>query len=197
MEYSESGLATLAATPLSAAILLGLGLLSLLAGADSAGSRLVDLPLDTAEVAPLGLVLGGRVLSAGLNPGTSFMKGGAIRAFPICFSSFVSLKELLLLWDLLLERLRSLAFLLSSSLARACVSNLICDSSLPWSHLFVGSPATSFSLYDPSYFLLLLDALGTGRLVGLGLSFSLTADPAGGAMGICWMSLLVVSPCWI
>ena len=95
-----------------------------------------------------------------------------------CFMSF---KECLLLWDLLLERLRSLAFLLSSSLARACVSNLICDSSLPWSHLFVGSPATSFSLYDPSYFLLLLDALGTGRLVGLGLSFSLTAGPAGGA----------------
>ena len=118
MEYSESGLATLVATPLSAAILLGLGLLSLLAGADSAGSRLVDLPLDTAEGDPLGLVLGGKDLSDGLNFGHSFMMGGANMAFS-------AVMELLLLWDLLLERLRSLAFLLSSSLWRACVSNLI------------------------------------------------------------------------
>ena len=143
MEYSESGLATLAATPLSAAILLGLGLLSLLAGADSAGSRLVDLPLDPAEGDPLGLVLGGKDCSDGLNFGYSFMAGGLNIAFSAVMERLV----------LLLERLRSLAFLLSSSLARACVSNLICDSSLPWSHLFVGSPATSCSLYDPSYLL--------------------------------------------
>ena len=152
--------------------------LSRLAGADSTGSRRVDLPLDTAEGDPLALVLGGKDLSDGLNFGISFRTGGEKKACPACFSAF---RELLLLWVLLLERLRSLAFLLSSSLARACISNLICDSSLPWSHLFVGSPATSCSLYDPSYFLLRLDDLGAGRLVGLGLSFSLTACPAGGA----------------
>ena len=61
---------------LSAATRVGLGLLSLLAGADSTGSRLVDLPLEPAEEAPLGLVLGGKDCSLGLNLGISFMKAG-------------------------------------------------------------------------------------------------------------------------
>ena len=109
-------MATLVATPLSAATRVGLGLLSLLAGADSTGSRLVDLPLEPAEEAPLGLVLGGKDCSLGLNLGISFMKAGVKKACADCFIPLDNLKELLLLWDLLLDRLRSLAFLLSSSL---------------------------------------------------------------------------------
>ena len=87
----------------------------------------------------------------------------------------------------MLDRLRSLAFFLSSSFWRACVSNLIWDSSNPWSRLLVGSPQTSRNRTVPSYFLGPPDfggrlaALETGRLDGLGLSLGLTADPAGGA----------------
>ena len=87
----------------------------------------------------------------------------------------------------MLDRLRSLAFRLSSSFWRACVSNLIWDSSNPWSRLLVGSPQTSRSRTVPSYFLGPADfggrlaALETGRLDGLGLSLGLTADSAGGA----------------
>ena len=57
------------------------------------------------------------------------MKAGVKKASVDCFIPWDSLKEPLLLWVLLLDRLRSLAFLLSLSLWRACVSNLICDSS--------------------------------------------------------------------
>ena len=92
MEYSDSGLATLVATPLSAATRVGLGLRSLLAGADSTGSRLVDLPLEPAEGAPLSLVLGGRDCSLGLSA-ISFMKAGLKNAF----APLGNLKELLLL----------------------------------------------------------------------------------------------------
>ena len=87
----------------------------------------------------------------------------------------------------MLDRLRSLAFLLSSSFWRACVSNLIWDSSNPWSRLLVGSPRTSRSRTVPSYFLWpacfggRLVVFVTGRLVGLGLSLGLTAGSAGGA----------------
>ena len=86
----------------------------------------------------------------------------------------------------MLDRLRSLAFFLSSSFWRACVSNLIWDSSNPWSRLLVGSPQTSRSRTVPSYFLGpagfggRLAAFDTGRLAGLGLSLGLTAGPAGG-----------------
>ena len=115
VEYSDSGLATRVATPLSAATRVGLGLLSLLAGADSTGSRLVDLPLEPAEEAPLGLVLGGRDRSLGLNA-MSFMKAGVKNAVADDFTPLDILKEPLLLWDLLVDKLRSLAFFLSSSL---------------------------------------------------------------------------------
>ena len=97
MEYSDSGLATLVATPLSAATRVGLGLRSLLAGADSTGSRLVDLPLKPAEEAPLSLVLGGRDCSLGLNAGMSFMKAGVKNAVADDFIPLGILKELLLL----------------------------------------------------------------------------------------------------
>ena len=92
MEYSDSGLATLVATPLSAATRVGLGLRSLLAGADSTGSRLAVLPLDPAEEALLDLVLGGRDCSLGLSA-ISFMKAGLKNAF----APLGNLKELLLL----------------------------------------------------------------------------------------------------
>ena len=183
VEYSDSGLATLVATPLSAATRVGLGLLSLLAGADSFGSLLVDLPLEPTDEAPLGLVLGGKDRSLGLNV-MSFIQTGVKNAVA---PDFVSLKEPLLLWDLLVDRLRSLAFFLSSSLCLACVSNLIWDSSNPWSRLFVGSPHTSLVRTDPSYCLVpgcLLGRLAfdpAGRLAGLGLSSGSTAGPAGGA----------------
>ena len=97
VEYSDSGLATLVATPLSAATLVGLGLLSLLAGADSTGSRLVDLPLEPAEEALLGLVLGGRDCSLGLNAGISFLQAGVKKAVAAVFTLVGILRELLLL----------------------------------------------------------------------------------------------------
>ena len=96
VEYSDSGLATLVATPLSAATRVGLGLRSLLAGADSTGSRLVDLPLEPAEEAPLSLVLGGRDCSLGLNA-MSFMKAGLKNAVADFFIPLGNLKEFLLL----------------------------------------------------------------------------------------------------
>ena len=97
VEYSDSGLATLVATPLSAATRVGLGLRSLLAGADSTGSRLVDLPLEPAEEAPLSLVLGGKDCSLGLNLGISFLQAGVKKAVAAVFTPLGILKELLLL----------------------------------------------------------------------------------------------------